>query len=119
MRATSCEQFSILPSVTFSYFCSIGRFEEEDPLVKRVLDDYQLYGDKIQPNRKLHTDYNFALFYFGAANFENSLLWLNKVLDFGLYRFMRPLFLRSILRNKPSESSVIAAIHRWEIEASD
>ena len=58
-----------------------GDFEKGISLVKDIEDGLKKYRDKINKESEVLFEYNIAYLYFGTDDYNNSLKWLNKIIN--------------------------------------
>lgn len=59
-----------------------GTFREGVKLVPELMDSLELYSSKIDPHRVLVFYYKIACLYFGAGQFEESIEYLNRIINY-------------------------------------
>lgn len=59
-----------------------GTFKEGIMLVPELMDSLEQYSSKIDPHRVLVFYYKIACLYFGAGQFENSIEYLNRIINY-------------------------------------
>jgi hypothetical protein len=73
--------FSSTYSIRLTIYALTGEFEKGIELIPQVEEGLNLYGDKINNVRKAYLMYNNAAMYFSAGKYNESLKWINQLLN--------------------------------------
>lgn len=58
-----------------------GDFEKGIPLIKEIEDGLKKFGGKLNKESEALFSFNIAYLYFGLGEYNNSLKWLNKIIN--------------------------------------
>lgn len=73
--------FSSAYSIELTLYHLTGEFEKGLELIPVVEDGLKLYGEKINSVRKAYFYLNIAVLYFGSAQYNEALRWINRLLN--------------------------------------
>ncbi len=58
-----------------------GEFEKGIPLIKEIEEGLKKFGEKINKESEVLFSFNIAYLYFGLGEYNNSLNWINKIIN--------------------------------------
>lgn len=58
-----------------------GEFEKGIPLIKEIEEGLKKFGEKLNKESEVLFSFNIAYLYFGQGEYNNSLNWINKIIN--------------------------------------
>ena len=58
-----------------------GEFEKGIPLIKEIEEGLKKFGEKLNKESEVLFSFNIAYLYFGLGEYNNSLTWINKIIN--------------------------------------
>jgi hypothetical protein len=73
--------FSSINSIEISMLLRKGDFKGAVRIAEKIIDTFELYGEKIVPARRAFLEFKIGVAYIGVNEFSQALKWVNRILN--------------------------------------